>query len=81
MSLARCRERTVRVLAESHHDEEVCLESLSVAVRLLLQQFEGIPLVISADYDLIDRSQNSDLEAGPRDCCRGKGFLFFFLRS
>ena len=62
----------VQVLAESRHHEEVCLEPLSVAVRLPLQQFEGIPLVISLDYDLIDHSQNSDFEAGPWDCWRGR---------
>ena len=37
-----------------------------MAVRLPLQQFEGIPLIIGPDYDLIDRSQNSDFEAGLR---------------
>ena len=71
-------ERAVHVLAESRHDEEIHLESLGVAVRLLLQQFEGIPLLISPDYDLIDRSQNPNFEAGPRDCWRGRGFLLFF---
>ena len=77
--LSHSCERAVHVLAESCHHVEFYIESLGVAVRLLLQQFEGIPLVISPDYDLVDRSQKSDFEVGPRDCWRGRGFLLFFL--
>ena len=73
------RECAVHVLAESRHHEEFCIEPLGVAVRLLLQQLVGIPLIISPDNDLIDRRQNSDFETGPRDCWRGRGFLLFFL--
>ena len=75
------RECMVHVLAESHHHEEFCLETLGVAVRLPLQQLEGIPLVIDSDYDLIDRSQNSDFKMGPRDCRRCRVFLLFLLGS
>ena len=75
------RERAVHVLAESRHHEEFCIEPLGVAVGLLLQQLEGILLIISPDDDLINRRQNSDFETGPRDCWRGRGFLLFFLGS
>ena len=78
---SRSRERAVHVLAESRHHEEFCIEPLGVAVRLLLQQLEGILLIISPDDDLINRRQNSDFETGPQDCWRGMGFLFFFLGS
>ena len=47
-------ECTVHVLMESHHHEEFCIKPLGVAVRLLLQQLEGIPLIISPDDDLIE---------------------------
>ena len=76
---SRSRECAVHVLAESSHHEEFYLEPLGMAVQLLLHQLEGIPLVISSNYDLTDRSQNSDFEVGPRNCWRGRGFLLFFL--
>ena len=78
---SRSRECVVHVLVESRRHEEFCIEPLSVAVGLPLQQFEGVPLIISPDNDLIDRGQNSDFETGPRDCWRGRGFLLFFLGS
>ena len=78
---SRSRECTVHVLAESRHHEEFCIELLGVVVRLLLQQLEGILLIISPDDDLIDRRQNSDFETRPRDSWRGRGFIFFLLGS
>ena len=78
---SRGSECAVHVLAESCHHEEFCIEPLGVAIRLLLQQLEGILLIISPDDDLMDRRQDSNFETGPRDCWRGRGFLLFFLGS
>ena len=76
---SRGSECVVHVLTESRHHEEFCIEPLGVAVRLLLQQLEGSPLIISPDDDLINQRQDSNFETGPRDCWRGRGFLLFFL--